>query len=142
MGAQSLKVTIKRTTKKKIGFEVELRDDGHYYITKIPVGHKCTAAVGDRVLEINGTPRSEFENVDHANELFETFRLEVALPEEDDVDDESESEEEDSGEEEDEVSASRIRLRNLPLEGVRNGHSILLELKCCQTVHSCCGIDC
>lgn len=112
MGAQSLKLTIKRNTKKRIGFEVELRDDGHYYITKIPVGHKCSAAVGDRVIEINGTPRSEFEGVDHANELFDTFRLEVALPEEEAIDDDEESEEEEEEEEEAEEEVSRDNKRN------------------------------
>lgn len=71
-----LNVVVKRKGKKKAGFEVELRDDGFYYITKVPP--KCKAVgVGDRVLEINGTKRSEFSDENHANDLFDTFRLEM-----------------------------------------------------------------
>jgi hypothetical protein len=72
----SLQITIKRKSKKKIGFEIELSDDGHYYITKVPA--KCKSiGVGDRVLEINGTKHLEFKNETNANELIDSFRLEV-----------------------------------------------------------------
>ena len=72
----SVHITVKRKSKKKIGFEVELRDDGRYYITKVPA--KCKSiGVGDRVLEINGTKHLEFKNETNANGLIDTFRLEV-----------------------------------------------------------------
>jgi hypothetical protein len=72
----SLHITVKRKSKKKAGFEVELGDDGHYYITKVPT--KCKSlGVGDRVLEINGTKHLEFKNEANANELIDSFRLEV-----------------------------------------------------------------
>jgi hypothetical protein len=72
----ALHITVKRKSKKKPGFEVELRADGHYYITKAP--SKCkSVGVGDRVLEINGTKHLEFKNTKNANELIDSFRLEV-----------------------------------------------------------------
>ena len=73
---EQISVTVKRKSKKKAGFEVERRDDGFYYITKVPKTCK-KVGVGDRVLEINGTVFEEFENEEHANELVESFRLDV-----------------------------------------------------------------
>ena len=56
-----LDIVVKRKAEKKSGFEVELRDDGFYYITKIPP--KCKSiGVGDRVLAINGTKYIDFES--------------------------------------------------------------------------------
>ena len=72
----TLNVTVKRKSKKKSGFEVELRDDGFYYISKVPPGHK-SIGVGDRVLDINGTHFLQFGNEKNANELIDSFRLEV-----------------------------------------------------------------
>ena len=69
-------VTVKAYSKNQAGFEVERRDDGHYYITKIPPSNK-SIGVGDRILEINGTSFSNFKSAQHANNLFDTFRLEV-----------------------------------------------------------------
>ena len=74
---EPINVIIKRNSKKEAGFEVERReDDGFYYITKVP--KNCTkVAVGDRVLEINGTMHQDFKNETNANDLVDTFRLEV-----------------------------------------------------------------
>ena len=56
-----LDIVVKRKAEKKSGFEVELRDDGFYYITKIPP--KCKSiGVGDRVLAINGTKHIDFKS--------------------------------------------------------------------------------
>ena len=71
-----LDVTIKRKSKKKAGFEVERKDDGFYYITKVPSGFK-KIGVGDRVMEINGTTYLNFKDKKHANDLIDCFRLEV-----------------------------------------------------------------
>jgi hypothetical protein len=71
-----LDVTVKRKSKKKAGFTVELREDGHYYMSKVPKGIK-SIGVGDRVMEINGTTFPDFKNAKHANDLIDTFRLEV-----------------------------------------------------------------
>lgn len=72
----TLNITIKRKSKKKSGFEVELREDGYYYVTKVPPGLK-SIGVGDRVLEINGTSHSSFGGEQAANDLIDSFRLEV-----------------------------------------------------------------
>lgn len=71
-----LDVTVKRQSKKKSGFEVERRDDGFYYMIKIPSGFK-QIGVGDRVMEINGTTYLDFKHERHANDLIDCFRLEV-----------------------------------------------------------------
>ena len=72
-----LNITIDRKSKKKSGFEVERRkEDGFYYITKVP--KDCTTiGVGDRVLEINGTTHLQFKNQKKANSLLDSIRLEV-----------------------------------------------------------------
>jgi hypothetical protein len=71
-----LDVVVKRKADKKSGFEVELREDGFFYISKIPP--KCKSiGIGDRVLAINGTKQAEIKNIEHANDLFDTFRLGV-----------------------------------------------------------------
>ena len=72
----SLDVVIKRKTNQGSGFEVELRDDGFYYMARVPPGCK-SPCVGDRVLDINGTNHLEFGTEAKANALIETFRLEV-----------------------------------------------------------------
>lgn len=71
-----LDVTVKRHSKRKAGFEVEKRDDGHYYITKVPDGFS-KIGVGDRVVEINGTTHLDFKTAKRANDLIDSFRLEV-----------------------------------------------------------------
>jgi hypothetical protein len=71
-----LSINVKRKSKKKSGFEVELRDDGHYYIIKVPPGYK-DIGVGDRVVSINGTSFPSFKGEKHANDLFDSFKLEV-----------------------------------------------------------------
>lgn len=73
---EHINVTIQRRSKKKAGFEVERRKDGFYYITKVP--KSCTKiGVGDRVLEINGTMHQDFKNQTNANDLVDSFRLDV-----------------------------------------------------------------
>lgn len=71
-----LDVTIQRKSKKKAGFEVEQKEDGFYYITKVPSGF-TKIGVGDRVMEINGTTYPNFKDKKHANDLIDCFRLEV-----------------------------------------------------------------
>jgi hypothetical protein len=71
-----LNITVKRKSKKKSGFEVEKREDGHYYITKVPPGYK-SIGVGDRVIDINGTDYLDFGNEKNANDIFDSFRLAV-----------------------------------------------------------------
>ena len=78
IGSDGLKsVTIKRKSKKKAGFEVEKREeDGFYYITKVP--KNCIdIAVGDRVLEINGTMHEDFKSQTNANDLVDSLKLDV-----------------------------------------------------------------
>ncbi len=69
-------LTVKAKGKNKSGLRVELRDDGHYYIKKIPRGFKGFS-VGDRVLEINGVKFSRFKNEMKANDLIDTFQLQM-----------------------------------------------------------------
>lgn len=69
-----ISLTIKAKGKNKSGLRVELREDGHYYISKCPRGMK-DCSVGDRVLEINGADFSRFKNENHANELIDSFQL-------------------------------------------------------------------
>jgi len=102
-----INVTIKRKSKKKAGFEVERRDDGFYYIIKVP--KNCTKiGVGDRVLEINGTMHENFKNQMNANDLVDSFRLEV-VPVDDDED-----EGDDSEEEYEESNRSRSKKHSVP----------------------------
>jgi hypothetical protein len=110
----TLNITVKRKSSKKIGFEVELASDGHYYLTKVPPGHK-SSAIGDRVLEINGTPYHEFKSEDHANELFDTFRIEV-IPNDDEEEEEEEEEEDDDYEEEDDEEPPAAAARNVGID--------------------------
>ena len=72
----TLNITVKRKSKKKSGFEVELGDDGHYYLSKVPRGF-ASASVGDRVLDINGAAHTEFRSEAYANDLIDSFRMEV-----------------------------------------------------------------
>lgn len=98
-------VTIKRRSNKKPGFEVEKREeDGFYYITKVP--KSCTEiAVGDRVLEINGTTYKNFKSQKDANDLVDSFQLDV-VPVDDDE------------EEYEEVNRSRSKAKkNIPSTG-------------------------
>jgi len=90
--SSSLNLTIKRKSNKKAGFEVEQQEDGFYYISKVPKNCK-KIGVGDRVLEINGTMHSDFKSAANANDLVDSFRLEV-VPIDDDDEDEDESDEE------------------------------------------------
>jgi hypothetical protein len=72
-----LEITIKRESKKKSGFEVQKnKDDGYYYVSKVPKGH-TKVRVGDRVLNINGISFQGFRNTKHANSIIESLRLEV-----------------------------------------------------------------
>jgi hypothetical protein len=103
----TLNITVKRKSSKKIGFEVELASDGHFYLTKVPPGHK-SSAIGDRVLEINGTPYHEFKNEVNANELFDTFRIEV-IPNDEEEEEEDDDEEGDEEEDEEEQPPAAAR---------------------------------
>ena len=58
------------------GFEVELKNDGFYYVSKVPPGFKAMQ-VGDLVLEINGAKYSDFQDSRHANELIDSIQLSV-----------------------------------------------------------------
>ena len=69
-------LTIKARGRNKSGLRVEQRDDGHYYVSRVPRGFKG-CAVGDRVLEINGISFARFKNEAKANELIDTFQLQV-----------------------------------------------------------------
>jgi hypothetical protein len=71
-----LSINVKRKSKYQSGFEVDLRDDGHYYIIKVPPGHK-EIGVGDRVVSINGTSFPSFKDEKHANDLIDILKLEV-----------------------------------------------------------------
>lgn len=71
-----LNVTVKSKGKKRSGLEVELRDDGHYYISKVPKGFN-SCSVGDRILQINGTEFHKFKSAKHANFLIDTLQMEV-----------------------------------------------------------------
>ena len=73
---ESKRVKITRASKKPVGFEIEQREDGHYYIAAVP-SKKASINVGDRVVEINGVPASEFKNEKKANKLFEKLVMEV-----------------------------------------------------------------
>lgn len=79
-----MSVTIKRKSTKKAVFEVEKREeDGFYYITKVP--KNCTEiAVGDRVLEINGTIHENFMSQTNANDLVDSIKLDVVPIDDDD----------------------------------------------------------
>jgi len=104
-----INVTIKRKSAKKAGFEIEKREeDGFYYITKVPENCK-KIGVGDRVLEINGTLHADFESQTNANDLVNSFRLEV-VP----VDDDDEEEGDDSVEEHEVVNHSRSKTHKIP----------------------------
>lgn len=106
-----ISVTIQRRSNKKPGFEVEKREeDGFYYITKVP--KNCTnIAVGDRVLEINGTTHKDFKSETNANDLVDSLKLDV-VPVDDD--DEEDDEGEDSEEDYEEVNRSRSISKNRP----------------------------
>jgi hypothetical protein len=69
-------LTIKARGKNKSGLQVKLREDGYYYISKVPRGMK-DCAVGDRVLEINGVKSDRFKNEGSANDLIDSFQLEM-----------------------------------------------------------------
>ena len=62
-------------------------------VTAVP-SKKSSIQPGDRVLEINGVPYTEFQDAKMANELFEKLVLEIAPAEEED-DDEEEDEDSD-----------------------------------------------
>ena len=59
--------------------------------------------VGDRVLEINGIPYTEFKDEKAANELFDKLVLDI-IPQDDD--EEEEDEDEESGEDSDQWNIS------------------------------------
>eukprot|EP00934_Nitzschia_sp_Nitz4_P006312 Nitzschia sp. Nitz4//scaffold183_size43938//15766//16125//NITZ4_007267-RA/size43938-augustus-gene-0.70-mRNA-1//1//CDS//3329539605//6302//frame0 len=85
--SEQMRVTIKRSSKKQ-SYTVEKRSDGHYYITSVP-SSKSSIKEGDRVLEINGIPSSEFKSEKAANDLFERVILDIIPDEDDDDDDDS-----------------------------------------------------
>lgn len=72
----TMSLTLKAPGKGKSGLVVERRGDGHYYIQKKPRGMKG-CKVGDRVVEINGVKFPRFKNEKHANDLIDTFQLDV-----------------------------------------------------------------
>jgi len=121
-----INVTIKRKSAKKAGFEVEKREeDGFYYITKVPQNCK-KIGVGDRVLEINGTLHADFKSQTNANDLVNSFRLEVVPVDDDDDDDEEEGD--DSVEEYELVNHSSSKTHKIPraapmASSVANGSS-------------------
>jgi hypothetical protein len=81
MDEQEMRVHIKRNSKKKCGYEVELRDDGFYYIKSVP-SKTSSAKPGDRVLEINGVKYTEFKTAKTANNLLDMLVLDVQEGEE------------------------------------------------------------
>lgn len=91
--SETTRVLIKRPAKKKVGFEVEKRKDGYYYVTAVP-SKKSSIQPGDRVLEINGVPYTDFKDTKMANELFEKLVLEI-IPADNEDDDEQEDEDSD-----------------------------------------------
>jgi len=91
-----MQITIKRQSQKKTsGFEVtQNKNDGHYYISKVPKYFNNGIQIGDRVLNINGTHFLDFQNEQNANDLIETFQLEL-VPAGDDEEEEEDEEEDD-----------------------------------------------
>ena len=73
---QDKRILAKRKSKKKSGFEVELRDDGFYYIKSVP-SRRSSVKPGDRILEINGVKYTEFKTAEKANKLFDTMVFDV-----------------------------------------------------------------
>lgn len=71
-----ISLTIKAPGKNKSGLQVKLDEDGYYYVSKVPRGVKGLA-VGDRVLEINGVKSERFKNQGNANDLIDTFQLQM-----------------------------------------------------------------
>jgi hypothetical protein len=106
--SSSLNLTIKRRSNKKAGFEVEKYEDGFYYISKVPKNCK-KIGVGDRVLEINGTMHSDFKSATNANDLVDSFRLEVVPL------DDNDEEEVESDEEYEEMDRSGSKSRRIPV---------------------------
>lgn len=101
-----ISVTIQRRSKKKELFKVEKREeDGFYYITKVP--KNCTnIAVGDRVLEINGTMFTDFKSETNANDLVDSLKLDVIPVDIDGSEDSGEEFEETNGARKDQVNSS------------------------------------
>lgn len=62
-------------------------------VTAVP-SKKSSIQPGDRVLEINGVPYTDFKTEKAANELFEKLVLDI-IPNDEDDDDEEEEEEDD-----------------------------------------------
>ena len=63
-------------------------------VTAVP-SKKSSIQPGDRVLEINGVPYTEFKDAKTANELFEKLVLEIVPAEDEDDDDEEEEDSDD-----------------------------------------------
>jgi hypothetical protein len=70
----NLKVRIQRPGAS--GFAAAKRSDGNFYITQVPKGY-TKLSVGDRILDINGVSHDKFRHARHANELLDSFQLEV-----------------------------------------------------------------
>jgi PDZ domain len=70
----NLKVRIQRPGGS--GFAAAKGSDGYYYITKVPKNY-TQISVGDRILDINGVSHDKFRHQRHANELLDSFQLEV-----------------------------------------------------------------
>lgn len=98
MSDETMRIQIKRSGKKKAAFEVELRDDGYYYITSVP-SKKSSIQPGDRLIEINGVKDKDFKDPEKAKALFDMLILDI-VPN-DESEEEEESEEEDESEAED-----------------------------------------
>jgi predicted metalloprotease with PDZ domain len=92
---ETMRIQVKRNPKKKAAFEVELRDDGYYYITSVP-SKKSSIRPGDRLIEVNGVKDADFKNAKRAKELFDTLIIDI-------VPNDAEEPEEESDEEESEV---------------------------------------
>jgi hypothetical protein len=58
------------------GFAAAKGSDGYFYIKQVPKGY-TDVSVGDRILDINGVSQDNFRNARHANELLESFQLEM-----------------------------------------------------------------
>jgi nucleoside-triphosphatase THEP1 len=90
--ADAMRVQVKRSSKKKVVYEIEKRDDGHYYFVSVP-SKKSSIKPGDRLVEVNGVKESDFKSVKKATTLFDTLVIDV-VPIDDEESEDEESEEE------------------------------------------------
>lgn len=76
MDDNETRVHVKRNSRKKTGYEVELRSDGFFYVKSVP-SKKSKIKPGDRVLEINGVKHTDFKTAASANRLIDMLVLDV-----------------------------------------------------------------